>query len=244
MERLLAPGRGTTRDPAWFQFGDRVLRPDEVLDLLGPYLTAEREARIDEVLRGRTRSIAVVVEGVVDTGNIAAVMRTADGFGIQELHVVDTAGHYKHSKRTAQGSEKWLDRRRWRRTRDCVAHLRAGGHRIVAAHLDEAAVQIDQIDFTIPTALVFGNELEGLSEEMVAAADLTTVVPISGFIQSFNLSVAAGVALYQARADRVVRLGRHGDLAEDDRLRMKAVFAMQSVKHHRPIIERLLEDQA
>jgi tRNA (guanosine-2'-O-)-methyltransferase len=243
MERLLAPGRGTTRDPAWFRFGEQVLTPDEVLDVLAPYLTAEREARIDAAVAGRTRAVAVVVEGVVDTGNIAAVMRTADGFGIQEFHVVDTAGHYKHSKRTAQGSEKWLDRRRWRRAADCVEYLRAGGYRIVAAHLDDAAVPIDAIDFTIPTAMVFGNELDGLSAEMVAAADVTTVIPISGFVQSFNLSVAAGVALYRARADRIARLGRHGDLSDEERLRMRAVFAMKSVKHHRPIIERWLAER-
>jgi tRNA (guanosine-2'-O-)-methyltransferase len=244
MERLLAPGRGTTRDPAWFRFGDRLLEPQDVLDLLAPYLTVERVARIDAVLAGRTRSVVVVVEGIVDTGNIAAVMRTADGFGIQEFHVVDTAGRYKHSKRTAQGSEKWLDRRRWRRSADCIARLRAGGYRIVAAHLDDAAVPIGEIDFTIPTALVLGNELAGLSDEVVAAADLTTVIPISGFVQSFNLSVAAGVALYQAKVDRIARLGRHGDLTPDERLRMKAVFAMKSVKHHRPIIQRLLHQGA
>ena len=244
MERLLAPSRGTTRDPRWFRFGDRTLPPEAVLDLLAPYLSAEREHRIDAVLAGRTRSLSVVVEGIVDTGNIAAVMRTADGFGVQEFHAVDTAGHYKHSKRTAQGSEKWLDRRRWRSTSDCVASLKANGFRIVAAHLDEDAVPLESIDFTIPSALVFGNELEGLSGEFVAAADVTTLIPITGFIQSFNVSVAAGVALYHARADRIARQGHHGDLADDDRLRTKAVFVMKSVKHHRAIIERLIDDAA
>jgi len=242
MERLLSPGRGTSRDPRWFRFGERTITPSDVLELLAPYLTEQREQRIDAALAGRTRSLAVVVEGVVDTGNIAAVMRTADGFGCQEFHAIDTAGHYKHSKRTAQGSEKWLDRRRWRATADCVRYLKAAGYRIVAAHLDERAVELAEIDFTAPTALAFGNELHGLTDELVAAADITTVIPITGFIQSFNLSVAAGVALYQARADRIARLGRHGDLGDDDLLRTKAVFVMKSVKHHRAIIERLLAD--
>jgi len=244
MERLLAPGRGTSRDPRWFRFGNRTLAPGEVLELLDPYLTTEREARIDGALAGRTRSLAVVVEGVVDTGNIAAVMRTADGFGVQEFHAIDTASRYKHSKRTAQGSEKWLDRRRWRSTGDCVAYLKAAGYRIVAAHLDEAAEPLDAVDFGHPTAIAFGNELDGLSDELVAAADVTTVIPITGFVQSFNLSVAAALVLYQARADRIARLGRHGDLSEAEHLLMKAVFVMKSVKHHRQIIERLLEDDA
>ncbi len=242
MERLLAPGRGTSRDPRWFRFGDRLLEPQEVLDMLSPYLTQERESRIDAVLDERTRSLAVVVEGIVDTGNIAAVMRTADGFGVQEFHAVDTAGHYKHSKRTAQGSEKWLDRRRWRSSVDCVDHLHAAGYRIVAAHLGDDSVPIDAIDFSRPTALAFGNELDGLTPEFIAMADTTATIPITGFVQSFNLSVAAAIALYQARADRIARLGHHGDLTDADRLRTKAVFVMKSVKHHRQIIERLLED--
>ncbi len=242
MERLLAPGRGTTRDPRWFRFGEHTLEPDEVIDLLRPFLTIEREARIDEVLADRTRSLAVVVEGVVDTGNIAAVMRTADGLGVQEFHAIDTAGSYKHSKRTAQGSEKWLDRRKWRSTADCVAYLRATGYRIVAAHLDDNAVPIEEIDFTVPTAMVFGNELAGLSDEMLEAADMTTVIPITGFVQSFNLSVAAALTLYRARNDRQERLGQHGDLDAADRLRTKAVFVMKSVRHHRRIIERLIAE--
>jgi tRNA (guanosine-2'-O-)-methyltransferase len=240
MERLLAPGRGTSRDPSWFRFGERTLTPAEAIELLQPYVTAERVQRIDEVLAERTRSLAVVVEGVVDTGNIAAVMRTADGFGVQEFHAIDTAGTYKHSRRTAQGSQKWLDRRRWRATRPCVEYLRAAGYRIVAAHLDEAAVPIEQIDFSVPTALVFGNELTGLSDEMLEAADASTVIPIAGFVQSFNLSVAAAVALYRARTDRLERLGHHGDLDDEDLLRTRAVFVMKSVRHHRQIIERLL----
>ena len=242
MKRLLAPGRGTSRDPGWFRFGNRTLTPQEVLDLLEPYVTPERTERIDEVLADRTRSLAVVVEGVVDTGNIAAVMRTADGFGVQEFHAIDTAGTYKHSKRTAQGSQKWLDRRRWSATGPCVEYLRAAGYTIVAAHVDERAVPIEEVDFSVPTALVFGNELEGLSSEMLEAADVTTVIPITGFVQSFNLSVAAAVSLYRARTDRLERLGYHGDMDQEDQLRTRAVFVMKSVKHHRKIVMRLLED--
>lgn len=244
MERLLAPGRGTSRDPSWFRFGDSTLSPDQVIELMRPFLTPEREARIDDVLAHRTRSLAVVVEGVVDTGNIAAVMRTADGFGVQEFHAIDTAGSYKHSKRTAQGSEKWLDRRKWRSTAVCIEYLRAAGYRIVAAHLDAAAVPLEEVDFTIPTAIVFGNELAGLSPEMVEAADVTTVIPITGFVQSFNLSVAAALTLYRARIDRQMRRGSHGDLEPADLLRTKAVFVMKSVKHHRRIIERLIAEGA
>jgi tRNA (guanosine-2'-O-)-methyltransferase len=242
MRRLVRPRRGDSRDPRWFTWGDRVLRPDEVLGLLEPYLTEQRMVRIDRVLGERTYSLAVVVEGIVDTGNVAAVMRTADAFGVQTFHAIDTAGGYKHSKRTAQGAEKWLDRRRWRDAASCVAHLRSVGYRLAGAHLDASAIAVDDVDFSVPTALVFGNELGGLSDELLAACDVTITVPMAGFVQSLNVSVAAAICLWQAHRDRVERLGSHGDLSDADRERLRAVFAMKSVRHHRELIERLLGD--
>ena len=242
--RRLTSGKRNSQDPAWFVFGDVTLDPDDVVLRLAPLLTAERMARIEEVLEARTRSLTVVVEGMVDTGNIAAVLRTAEGFGVQEVHTVDTAASYKHSKRTSRGAEKWLDRWRWRSPAECVAWLRASGFRIVAAHLDAAAVPISEVDFSLPTALVFGNEYGGLSEEMVALADATTMVPIDGFVQSYNISVAAALCLSHARRDRMSRLRSAGDLTDADLKRLRAVWYLKTVPHAAKVIERMLTDEA
>ncbi len=241
MQRLLVKGPRTSFDVSWFRHGDRVLTPAEIVEILRPFLTEERIARIDEVLAERTYNLTVVVEGLVDSGNVSAVMRTAEAFGVQSFHAVDTATSYKHSRRTSQGAEKWLDRYRWNTAEDCVAALQATGHRIVAAHLDDGAVPIASVDFSMPTALVLGNELGGLSPALVAAADVTAMIPISGFVQSFNISVAAALCLLRARDDRVERLGRHGDLLPADLERLRAVFAMKSVRHHRQVIARALD---
>ena len=177
---------------------------------------------------------------MVDSGNVSAVMRTADAFGVQPFHAIDTASSYKHSRRTSQGAEKWLDRYRWKSVPDCVSFLRSAGYRIVAAHLDAGSVPIHEIDFSTPTAIAFGNKLEGLSPELLDAADLNAMIPISGFVQSFNISVAAGLCLYRARESRRDRLGRHGDLGDDDRDRLRAVFTMKSVRHHELLVARAL----
>jgi len=241
-EMLRLIEQGTTRDRSWFSFGERQLSTGEVVELLLPFVTADRMSRIDEVLANRTYNLTIAVDGMVDTGNVAAVMRTADGFGLQSFHAIDTAGTYKHSRRTAQGAQKWLDRYRWRAAADAVEYLRADGYRVVAAHVDRHATPIEEIDFGRRTALVFGNELAGVSDELLACADTTTFIPISGFVESYNISVAAGVCLAAARRDRIQRLGRHGDLSTEDRDRLRAVFMMKSVKHHREVIERLLAD--
>lgn len=236
--RRLTAARRTSADPWWFTFDGAVVTPEAIASQLRSHLTDERVHRIEEVLDARTTRLAVVVEGMVDTGNIAAVMRTAEGFGVQPFHTIDTAAGYKHSRRTSRGAEKWLDRWRWKSPADCVEYLRNGGFRIVAAHLSPGATPIAEADFSAPTALVFGNELYGLSREMLAAADAEVMIPISGFVQSFNVSVAAALCLAAARRDRIAKLGRHGDLAAEERDRLRAIWYQKTVPHARHIITR------
>ncbi len=240
----LTQSRRTSYDDSWFDRAGRRRTPQEIIDVLDPMLTDARKLRIEDALGHRTRNLGIVVEGMVDTGNIAAVMRTADGFGVQEIHVVDTASTYKHSRRTSQGAEKWLDRLRWRSVSACVDWLRSAGRTVVAAHVAPDAIDIDAWDFAQPTALVFGNELAGLSDDMLETADAVVAIPIGGMIHSFNISVAVGICLYQARQQRVERLGGHGDLDATDRMRLRAIWYMKSVPNVDALLDRLFADQA
>lgn len=244
MNGLLRRGRLTSFDPGWFTYGEHVLEPKSIQEILQPHMSEARIRRIDEVLADRTYNLAVVVDGMVDTGNVSAVMRSADSFGVQAFHAIDRSRTYKHSRRTAQGARKWVDRWVWPDAADALAALREGNYRIVVADLDPVATPIADVDFSVPTALVFGNELAGVSDEFRAAADETVSIEMSGFAQSLNISVAAAICLYEARRDRVARLGKHGDLTATDRERLKAVFAIRSVRHARMIIERWLAKES
>lgn len=240
--RRLTAGR-PSQDPAWFEFEDRTVTPAQVTALLEPYLSDRRMARIEDVLDHRTYNVAVVLEGLVDTGNVSAVMRTADAFGIQTFHLVDNAGSYKHSRRTSQGAEKWLDRYRWATPAECIAHLHRDGYRILAAHPADSATDVGAVDFSGRTALVFGNELGGLSSEFLGEADELARIPIDGFVQSFNVSVAAALCLSHARRWRVDNLGHQGDLTAADRDRLRAVFYMKSVPNSRSLLARLIDQE-
>jgi tRNA (guanosine-2'-O-)-methyltransferase len=242
--RRLTEARRTSYDPWWFTFDGAELTPHEVVDLLADHLSEERIARLESVLDQRTMSLVLVVEGMVDSGNIAAMMRTAEGFGVQSFHTIDTARRYKHSRRTSQGAEKWLDRWRWTSPTECVVDLRRQGLRIVAAHVDESAAPLGSVDFSPPTALVVGNELEGVSEEMLTLADETVMIPINGFVQSFNVSVATALCLDAARRDRTASLGSHGDVDHETRSRLRAIWYQKSVPHARDIILRKLQDRS
>jgi tRNA (guanosine-2'-O-)-methyltransferase len=217
---------------------DQDFGADKIIEMLSPFVSDERKARIDRVISRRTNTVVPVVEGVYDMGNVSAVMRSAEALGYQSVHVVESAEQLKTSSRTTQGADKWLDVRRWKTTKECLADLKEKGYRIVVTHL-EAAKPIDQVDFTRPTALVFGNEAHGISSEMLSGADERCIIPMLGFVESFNISVAAAVALYHAYQQRVDRLGAQGDLGDQALLRLKAEFYFRSVKEPESIIARL-----
>src|SRR5262245_51531385 len=95
--------------------------PAQVIDALAPLLSAERLARIDAVVDRRTRAVVVVLEAVDDPRNVAAVLRSADAFGIQEVHLIERDQPFLASRRVTQGAERWLDLIHHRTATACVA---------------------------------------------------------------------------------------------------------------------------
>lgn len=238
MRDLVAAMR--TDDPNWFTYRNGTITPERLTAVLTAHISEQRRATIESVLDHRTENVAVIVEGMVDLGNVSAVMRTADGFGVQRMHSIDTAGKYKRSKRTTQGADKWIDRYRWNATPACYEALKADGYRIVAADVAEEATPIWDADLSGRSAIVFGNELEGLSEYARVSADEVVTIPMGGFTESFNISVAAALVLYEVVRQRQVKLGYHGDLTDDARARIRAVWYAKSVPNGRAIVEHEL----
>lgn len=241
MNRLLASGGTPPVDEDPFTFGDVRLQPREVIECLEPHMTDRRLRRIREVVAQRTRTVLPVIEGLVNTGNVSAVMRSAEALAYQDVHVVKGDNErYKHSERTASGAQRWLDVWHWEGPSAFAEHLREAGYRLVATHLHADTVSIHEVDFTEPTALIFGNEEAGVSEAMMQEVDTACAVPLPGFTESFNVSVAAAVALYHAQQDRLERQGYHADLDAEARTRLAARFCLRSVNTPDKIIERKL----
>jgi tRNA (guanosine-2'-O-)-methyltransferase len=231
-----------TDDPFWFEYEAGFVSPEQLVDLLSEHLSDARRGVIESVLDGRTENVAVVVEGMVDVGNVSAILRTADGFGIQKVHAIDSAGKYKRSKRTTRGADKWVDRYRWETTEECFEHLRASGYTIMVADVGEDAVPISDVDLTERCAVVFGNELDGVSAAARSGADTVVTVPMEGFAESFNISVAAAIALYEIHRQRVARYGASGDLSAEARARIRAVWYAKTVTNTKIVVEHKLAD--
>ncbi len=205
---------------------------------LKKYLTERRQARIEEVLSRRTRDLILVLEGVHDPHNVAACLRTAEGLGLQEVHII-APGDYRPHKKVSQGADKWLDIHRHQTPEAAAAALRGRGYRLFAAALTPGACSIDDLDFTKKTAVVLGNEHEGISGELLALCDGAFVIPMRGFTQSFNISVAAAITVYHATCARAAALGTAGDLALEDKDTLRTRWVELSVQRAALLKEEL-----
>lgn len=163
---------------------------------IAPNLTPSRLAKIKEVAAKRDFDAAIVLENIYDRGNASAVMRSAEALGFPNVHLIEGGQRFKEANRTTAGSDKWVELKKWKSTADCVEQLRREGKKIYATHLDATAKSIFDIDWTHPCAFVLGNEHEGCSAEILAAADVRVILPMVGFVQSYNISVAGALGLF------------------------------------------------
>jgi len=188
-------------------------------------LTPQRLLRIDSVVSARLRSVTVVLDRLLDAHNVAAVLRTAEGLGLARVHVVphDARDDSAH-RRVTQDAHKWLDVEQQPSGAKAAKALVAEGFAVYAGHLDPQARLLGEIPANQPVALLFGNEHEGPSAETLAACTGTFRIPMAGFTQSFNVSVAAGIALSQICADRRAFLKAAGDLSPEDRRALRSRF--------------------
>ncbi|MFN8790541.1 MAG: TrmH family RNA methyltransferase [Bdellovibrionales bacterium] len=209
---------------------------------VGPLLTPERREKIERVVAGRNFGNAVVLEGIYDRGNVSAVMRTAEALGFVNFHVIETQEKFKEANRVTQGADKWTEVIKWKKTRDAVTYLKSKGHRIVVTSL-EAAKPISEIDWTTPTALVLGNEKDGISQEMLELSDERIIIPMNGFVQSFNISVAGALSLYHIYLDRTQKLGRCADVTDEQKEILKALYAMRTQESAEQVLRRVLTQQ-
>jgi len=163
-------------------------------------MTPERINRLETVLNNRQPDLTVVLENVFDPHNISAVMRTCDAVGIQDVYILNhkIPPHRNWSAKTSSSAAKWLTVHQFADPIECFAALRKKYQKIYTTHLSSDAVSLHQLDLTIPTALIFGNEQIGVSEEIIAMADGNFIIPQVGIIKSLNISVACAVTLYEA----------------------------------------------
>lgn len=169
-----------------------------LLEYLQEFLTPDRLGRFTEVLDLRTRHLTVVLENLYQMHNASAVLRSCDAFGIQDVHIIEGDNSFQANSGIAMGADQWLTLHNYRgedATANCIEQLKDAGYTVAATVLHENSTPIDALPVDQPLAMVFGTEKEGLSEEAIDLADLYVHIPMYGFVQSFNVSVAAALSL-------------------------------------------------
>jgi tRNA (guanosine-2'-O-)-methyltransferase len=163
-------------------------------------MTPERHARLTSVLQKRQNDLTVVLENVFDPHNISAVMRTCDAVGIQEIFILNTriGPHKKWGKKSSSSASKWLTIHQFTDPTTCFKEVRQRYDIILATHLGESAQSLYDLDLTRKVALVFGNEHEGVTNDILKYTDGNFIIPQVGIIRSLNISVACAVSLYEA----------------------------------------------
>src|SRR5258706_10278522 len=163
-------------------------------------MTPQRKEKLISVFNKRQNDITVVLENVFDPHNISAVMRTCDAVGVQEIYILNTKipPHKKWGAKSSSSAAKWLTIHQYENASACFSSLRERYSTILTTHLSGDAISLHNIDLTKSIALVFGNEHDGVSEEIRKLADGNFVIPQVGIIQSLNISVACAVSLYEA----------------------------------------------
>lgn len=219
----------------------------ELLAYLSGFVTPERKTKFETIAQERTRYATLVIEDLYQPHNISAVLRSCDCFGVQDIHVIENRNEYEENPEIAMGASKWLDVHRYSNRKNntikTLRELKTKGYRIVATtpHTDD--VMLNEFDVTKGKfALVFGNEREGITDDVRAEADEFVRIPMYGFTESFNISVSAALCL-QYIAESIRREGVDWPLSKEEQDELVLTWLRSNIKNVDLVEERFLNSK-
>ncbi len=214
--------------------------------LLAPLLTRERSMRLTAVASMRTRWITIVLDDLYHPHNLSAIIRSAEAFGIQDVHIIQVTNSFKPSQGISLGAQQWVNIIRHDSIEDCISYLRGQGYLLLGADpphddhlLDEDTLVVEEIPLDHKVALAFGREKDGLHSELREACDRLFHIPMVGFTESFNVSVSVGICLYELRR----RLGRLDPeiwmISKEEQIELIDDWAVRSVRNGQKVLEEI-----
>lgn len=215
-----------------------------LLDKLMEMVSNHKKDLFNQIIQHRTRHITVVLEDIYQSQNASAVLRSADCFGIQDVHIIEKRNEYTINPDVALGSSKWLNMYKYNvedvnNTKAAFDHLKSEGYQVVATTPHKDDILLGELDISKKTALVFGTELEGLSEYAINNADVHMKIPMYGFTESFNISVSAAICMHKLSEKLRKSTEIDWKLSEKERRSVLLNWAKSVVKSA-PFIEKQL----
>lgn len=209
----------------------------DLLHHLESYLTEKRRAKFIKVLSQRTKHFTVATEDVYQLHNTSAVIRSCDVFGIQEVNIVEEQNTKRIDREIAMGAQKWVDLNRYNSVKSCISHLKRKGYQIVATTPHNNESKLEDFDITKKSCFFFGRETEGLSEDVLHAADCFLKIPMVGFTESLNISVSAAIVL-QHVTSKLKASNVKWQLSEKEQLEKRLDWCKKTIKSYDEIVER------
>lgn len=212
---------------------NRTIR-SELIQFFSDMVTPERERLFHVVLQNRTKYITVALENFYQSHNASAVLRSCDCLGVHDIHIIENGNEYSINPDIALGSSKWVNIIKYNKldenTSVCYQELRKKGYRIIATTPHMGSKMLDNFNLLNgKIALVFGTELEGLSEFALENADEHLKIPMFGFTESFNVSVSASIILYNLIGE-LRKSGINWELTNDEKQEILLQWLQRSVK--------------
>ena len=204
-------------------------------------VTEERKEIFQKVIKDRTRHFTVILEDLYQKHNTSAITRSCDVFGIQDMHIIENKYSTYMSNQVGKGSQKWMTFHRYNEkthnTQDCIDAVKAKGYQVIATTPHESSEFVADFDVTKKTAFVFGVEKEGVSDMMMDQADGYLKVPMYGFTESLNVSVAAAIILQEV-ATKIRKTEVQWGLSPEEHEEVYLSWMQKSIKSIDSIMER------
>jgi tRNA (guanosine-2'-O-)-methyltransferase len=211
------------------------------IEYLEQFVTENRRNLFKQVINERTRHFTVAIEDICQPHNSSAVVRSCDVFGIQDLHVIESNYQFYASNQVAKGAQKWLNfllfnKRNTNNTLDCIADLKSKGYKIIATTPHNDSCLLYDFDINQKSAFFFGVEKDGLSNDVLDNADGFLKIPMVGFTESLNISVAAAIVL-QDVTQRLKKSDVDWQLSAQEKEQLYLEWLEKSIKNIQQIKE-------
>jgi tRNA (guanosine-2'-O-)-methyltransferase len=208
--------------------------------VLSEHLTPRKRELFDSIASLRTRHLTLVLEDVYQAHNSSAVLRSMESWGIQDIYAIENTNPFHMHRRIAKGAFDWLTIHQFHEHKNntlaCIQDLKSKGYKVVATALHENAIPLEELDITQKTAIVMGTELSGVSSTILEQADENVVIPMHGFTESLNVSVAASVIM-QHLSNKLRKSNIPWQLSQEEQLELKIEWAKQSIHWSKHLVE-------
>lgn len=217
-----------------------------LLEKFYEHVSENKISLFEKIIQDRTNHITVVLENIFQPHNSAAVLRSCDCFGVQDVHIIENSNSYQPNKEIDMGSSKWLNiikhNEQEENTLTCINGLKEKGYRIIATTPHENDQLIEDLPIDKPTALLFGTEASGLTDIALENADGFVKLPMYGFTESYNISVCVALALFNLTERMRKDENINWKLSEEKQLAIKLEWVKKVVKHSEKV-EKILNER-